>query len=304
MWNSIEVCQFLPRSTSKSNKKVNPLLTSHVSSTRSQIELPICPYFISTEFEADFNELFGEYICIASRKERLEFLHELLYGRLEDVQETEVGALWEDLDYETAEEVLRSADNPHVLVHPKSIPCKTFPPAYVEPEDETLYKGLPSVSRTSGWLARLFGFGRIQDDPHHEEAEYLYTYVRGYNKHRTPGWQVCFQGLKYCYGRVTGAVWAVIKFVFPDLRTGPEIPDIALTLPSPQGSTTDLFVSWVTDEREQYDYASATRRIKDPVHEAYAAVNKLIYDEYDKDKDQSESEVDQVSRPGQKQTKK
>jgi hypothetical protein len=134
-------------------------------------------------------------------------LKTLVYGRLEDLRETEVGPLFTDIEEnELAKIAQEIEEDPSTLVYPKEIVCKAYPQALLEPEDESIFEVLMSTTRTSGWLARLFGYEPLTSDPHGGEEDYPFLHVRGFRKHTYTHWQKCKHGLKYGWSHFTNIV--------------------------------------------------------------------------------------------------
>jgi hypothetical protein len=48
----------------------------------------------------------------------------------------------------------------------------------------------------------------------------------------------------------------IFHWILPELRSDRQVPDIAVTLPSPQTSTTDLFIQWINEETEHAAYGN------------------------------------------------
>lgn len=116
--------------------------------------------------ENDFNQSYGEYICLRNRRERLQHLTRMAEGRLRDRFEIDATGLFYPIKDATDCRFGLTLKKPlacppgyleHTL-HPKSCPPK--PAVKLTEKDEELISKMTSAPRFSGYLAHIFGYSK------------------------------------------------------------------------------------------------------------------------------------------------
>jgi hypothetical protein len=116
--------------------------------------------------EDDFNQSYGEYICLRNRKDRLEWLARLMEGRLRDKKEYDASELFTNFEHvDDARRALSTrrplACPPHYLQHNlgNKVPCGPISSNNVIEEDiKFINEKLGSAPRFGGYLNYVFGY--------------------------------------------------------------------------------------------------------------------------------------------------
>lgn len=114
--------------------------------------------------ENDFNQSYGEYLCMRNRKERLQHLTRMSDGRLKDRFESDAGGLFYAMKQSKDCRVGLATKKPLAcppgylehLMNPKSCPAKQ--PVKLSEKDEKFISNITSAPRFSGYLAHVFGY--------------------------------------------------------------------------------------------------------------------------------------------------
>ncbi|CAL8088753.1 unnamed protein product [Orchesella dallaii] len=200
--------------------------------------------------QADFNDMYGEYVCIGHKRERLEYLTNLVQGRMRDKFEEETGPIFNLLAPKQLDTIHRSHNTHGALIYPKKIPCPYSEPYTLASEDEKFQDEFPPVRRSPGFLATLFGFEKKpeatlndMDYPLYKEAKVPQAKIVSVKNFDLwlRNW------LKTTYRRVASTVVRWYFFVFPEIKEEPIIPEISVTVATPEGSTTNIY-SYFTRE--------------------------------------------------------
>ncbi len=96
--------------------------------------------------QADFNDMYGEFICLGHKRERLEYITNMVQGRMRDMYQNEAGTLFGQLHSKDVEKIHRTENIPGEIIFPKKVPC---------PYSENKF---PTVRREQGYLATMLGF--------------------------------------------------------------------------------------------------------------------------------------------------
>lgn len=183
-------------------------------------------FIYTIEIEAEFNNIYGTFLCFTKRRERLDFLSSLLTGRLDDLKETRFGALFRDLDEGVIEKIIDADIDPHRRIYPFRNPCTENPTVLVLEEDEPFFDKFPSLSRTTGYLGRLFGFTPIQSDPHYRQEEYPVEecYLPTEDEIPIPWYRITESTAARLWRYFRAALNAIYLCLFPELKRHTDIP--------------------------------------------------------------------------------
>jgi len=243
--------------------------------------------------EADFNQAYGEFICLRNRQDRLTWLNGLVEGRIRERMEYEASSEMSKGfdDVENARKTLSTrrplACPPGFLEHNvmRKVPCKPFgEPAVGLPASQKLWEGgeaeelkfmkekLQAAPRFGGYLNIMFGFEKPPEEiPPVDATEELAWRNGGLPsamRKNSRCLRFCRRVGSYFY-YVYLCICRLVEFIFPSLEgelatLKEELPEISLTLPSPEHSTTD-FRAFCT-QRQVYkpesDFEASKRRAK------------------------------------------
>ncbi|ODM99854.1 hypothetical protein Ocin01_06815 [Orchesella cincta] len=217
--------------------------------------------------ENDFNQAYGEFICLRSRRERLEHLTRMVEGRLRDRVESDATGLFHRIpdiqDCRAGLEIKKPLACPpgyleHHL-HPKACP-PTHPVKLTEKDEEFISK-ITSAPRFSGYLATVFGYTEKTDGAEepkpmpvqkHEYIVHPYAFLgEGESEidRMTFVQRVKYEARKMWYK--TWLWWDVIAdYIFPSpiSKYEDKLPEISVTLPSPADSTTEFYAHCVQEK--------------------------------------------------------
>ncbi|ODN00112.1 hypothetical protein Ocin01_06583 [Orchesella cincta] len=199
--------------------------------------------------QSDFNDMFGEYVCIGHKRERLEYLTNLVQGRMRDKFEEETGPIFNYLTSKQVETIHRSNNPPGTLVYPKKIPCPYSEPYTLASEDEKFQSEFPPVRRSPGFLSTLFGFEKKEENTLNDMDYPLYKEAKlPQSNSASKNFNLWIRNwLQTASLRVTAAFVKLYSFVFPELREEPDIPEISVTVATPEGSTTNIYSYFTRD---------------------------------------------------------
>lgn len=198
-----------------------------------------------SEIEADFSDAYGDYVCLPKRSERMEFCRKLLEGRRTDIREDEYATpLFQQLAQGEIEEILLKGDDMSAMTYPANRNCSYGHKTVVYAEDEKMFEAMPVTDRSSGYLGRLFGLGG-EHEPGDEPANFpiedlQFLKIKHRSEHSLRLWA------RYIWSRF-GAFLTFVRHTILPVNTKHHlvIPEISVTLPSPQLSATNLNVLWV-----------------------------------------------------------
>ncbi|XP_035710959.1 uncharacterized protein LOC118436617 [Folsomia candida] len=230
--------------------------------------------------EDDFNTAYGEYICLRNRRDRLTWLTKLTEGRLRDKLEYDTMELfkpsWTAREARRTLSLKRPLGAPpnlleHVAPQRNKQGCRPIGRSLVEEEDlQFVQNKLASAPRTSGYLEYVFGYRK----PPPEDADLKNFEFKVDPKAAKEAGQVvkdvptgCRKAFLYLGGWFFAfQLWlaSMYELIFPSFErvTESQLPEISLTMPSPEHSTTD-FHSFCTQKQvfdKETDLDKARRR--------------------------------------------
>lgn len=105
--------------------------------------------------------MYGEYVCLGHKRERLEYLTSMVQGRMSDLYEEEAGTMFQFLksrEIECINKLSHQIHSPGEILYPRKIPCPSSQPYTLQQEDEAFQEKFPPIRRETGYLSPLFGY--------------------------------------------------------------------------------------------------------------------------------------------------
>lgn len=148
-------------SARKSNIKLEPM-PMHIEQVEFNDGFPVhCKLHMNIaqkRLQADFNDMYGEFICLGHKRERLEYITNMVQGRMRDMYHNEAGTLFGQLHSKDVEKIHRTENIPGEIIFPKKVPCPYSEQVVLQSGDEKFQNKFPTVRREQGYLATMFGF--------------------------------------------------------------------------------------------------------------------------------------------------
>jgi len=183
--------------------------------------------------QADFNDSYGEYICIGGRKNRLEHLNSLAQGRMRDIRETEAGALFLPFkDREADKIIVTEQSHPGFILFPNKVPCpgggkeKEINSKTVNSDDaenERVLDLFPAVRREQGFLSVLFGYEKKPKPSMFINDMDYPLYKEAMKKWKEPGG--CCRRCRWMFLRIAAFFNWLYNFIFPEIRIPPNVKE-------------------------------------------------------------------------------
>lgn len=107
--------------------------------------------------------MYGEYVCIGHKRARLDYLTNLVQGRMRDLFEQEASPLFQHLKQKELDIINQAEYNPSEIIHPKKVPCPYSQPFKIGVADNTFQNKFPVARRGPGYLPTVFGYTEPAD---------------------------------------------------------------------------------------------------------------------------------------------
>jgi hypothetical protein len=183
--------------------------------------------------QPDFCDAFGEFICLGTRRTRMDFVYNLMQGRMRDLWEDEAGHLFKPFKDKEAERIQRAEINhPGYLVHPLKYPCATsLGTPELNKEDEEFLDKFPLYRRGPKYLNVLMGYEKRPEPEVYydgksgemDKNDLDFPLYKEAGEIKRPKECCRCRRLRNFFLRIGAILNLIYNFIFPEVRKPPPV---------------------------------------------------------------------------------